>query len=223
MSTPRLFGKVGGRASGLARERRAAFRRAEVLCLLQAGMSPGDCGRALGVTLRTIYRDMSELDESRQLTRELIEDAGLDADDLHITLSKMHDADLSDIVENPEAPIEQLRFKPIAQWPPIWRQGLAGKIKIIPVAVSDGERTEGGDPQRFRVEVERAELLKILELAAKLKAVDAMASLKPGDTNILVVTAETARKVVSARKRLAAMDDASTIDVSVTDTSRDEP
>jgi hypothetical protein len=165
-------------------------------------MSAWDISVKLGVSYRTVQRDLAETEDARVQVVDLIEDAGLDADDIHITLSKMHDADLADIVENPGDPIEQLRYKPVAQWPAIWRQGLAGKVKVTPVAVLDGQRTPGGDSIGYKVEIERESLLKILELSARLKAVDALQQQKPGDVNVnLTITAQQQR-LDRANKRL---------------------
>ena len=213
-----LADSVGRQISGAVRLRRANARRAEVLALLIAGMSRAEIGRRLGVSPRTVAGDLAMLQDERIQVADIIEDAGLDADDVHITLSKMHDADLADIVENPSDPIEELRYKPIGQWPDIWRQGLAGKVKVTPVTLPEGERTPGGDSVGYKVEVERESLLKILELAAKLRAVDALVQQKAGDVNVLVVTADRARQVQSARKRLGKVIDLPAVP-QVTDTS----
>lgn len=182
------------------------------------GMEVGDIARALNVSLRTVQRDVSELEPGAAKVAEIIEDAGLDADDIHITLSKMHDADISDIMEFSPC-LEHAKDTPCActptegrtwtgyyiaphRWPAIWRQGLAGKVKVTPVAIPDGERTPGGDLIGYKVEIERESLLKILDLSARLKAVDALQQQKSGDTNInLTITAQQQR-LERANKRL---------------------
>ena len=212
-----LADSVGRQISGQVRLRRANARRAEVLALLIAGMSRAEIGRRLGVSPRTVAGDLAMLQDERIQVADIIEDAGLDADDVHITLSKMHDADLADIVENPGDPIEQLRYKPIGQWPDIWRQGLAGKVKVTPVTLPDGERTPGGDSIGYKVEVERESLLKILELAARLKAVDALVK-QHGDTTINVSITAQQQRLDRARKRLEQVIDLPAVP-EVTDTS----
>jgi len=154
----------------------ARVRQQQVLALHIAGLNQREIARKLEVSHRTVFRDLSEIEDAQVRVEEIIEDSGIDAQDLHITLSRMHDADISDIVENPEDPIEQLRYKPVAKWPAIWRQGLAGKVKVTPVTIPDGERTPGGDSVAYKIEIERESLLKILELSAKLKAVDALSA-----------------------------------------------
>ena len=170
------FSHDGGKASGAARQRMARVRQQQVLALHIAGLNQREIARKLEVSHRTVFRDLSEIEDAQVRVEEIIEDSGIDAQDLHITLSRMHDADISDIVENPEDPIEQLRYKPVAKWPAIWRQGLAGKVKVTPVTIPDGERTPGGDSVAYKIEIERESLLKILELSAKLKAVDALSA-----------------------------------------------
>ena len=150
ITTPSQAGQIGGEY----RRRAAAKRKERVLMLHCAGMSQKEIAKQLHITWRTVYRDLAEIQDARVEVEQIIEDAGIDAHDAWLTLSRMHDADLSDIVLNPDAPLEELRYKPIAQWPAIWRQGLAGKIRITPVAVSDGERTEGGDTVRYKIEIE---------------------------------------------------------------------
>jgi hypothetical protein len=219
---PGLAGTVnaiaGGQISGQVRLRRANARRAEVLALLIAGMSRAEIGRRLGVSPRTVAGDLAMLQDERVQVADIIEEAGLDADDVHITLSKMHDADISEIMEFEPCldhgkdtacactPVELRKWTGYYlaphRWPEIWRCGLAGKIKTTRVPIPDGQRTPGGDQVAYRVEIERESLLKILDLASRLRAVDALVQQKAGDVNVLVVTADRARQVQSARKRL---------------------
>lgn len=172
-----------------------------MLALTVAGFSVKEIAVKLGVCTRTVYIDIANQAQNFELIESALEDSPIDAGDIHARLSQMFDADLADICLNPEAPIEQLRFKPIAQWPFVWRKGLAGKVKIIPVTLPDGQRTPGGDPTSYRVEIDRADILKILELSAKLRAVDAMVKNDAPELHVHL-PAETARKVVSARRRL---------------------
>ena len=219
ITTPSQAGQIGGEY-----RRRAAVKRKErVLMLHCAGMSQKEIAKQLHITWRTVYRDLAEIQDARVEVEQIIEDAGIDAHDAWLTLSRMHDADLSDIVLNPDAPLEELKYKPIAQWPAIWRQGLAGKIRITPVAVSDGERTEGGDTVRYKVEIERADLLKIIELAGRLKPVDAFVKQQQADVNITVVTADEARRVAGARRRLALAEGSDIIDVSPAPEATSDP
>lgn len=206
------FSRRGQAASAASRALRAEARRQQVLALHVAGMKGAEIARMLGVSKRTVYGDLGAMQDTRIRLEEVIEDAGIDAADIHLTLSKMHDADLADIAENPNAPIEQVRYKPIGQWPAIWRQGLAGKIKLTPVTLPDGERTPGGDQVRYRVEIERADILKILELAARLKAVNAMVQ-PNGDTNINVTISANEQRLERARKRLKKAGEAEVVEI----------
>ena len=55
------------------------------------------------------------------------------------------------------------------------------------MAIPDGQRTPGGDSLGYKVEIERESLLKVIEMAAKLKAVDALAQGKTVETDQSVV------------------------------------
>ena len=188
---------IGGiQAAAISRQARQDVlqrRQARVLALHATGMTRREIGNRLGCGERTVYRDLCEIQDARIEIDDILAARLLDGDDLHDTVTAMHDADLADIVSNPDAPIEELRYKPIGQWPAVWRRGLAGKVRITPVAVADGERTSGGDPVMYKIEVERESLLKIIELAGRLKPVDAFVAQKAGDTNVVVITAEQQR------------------------------
>ena len=194
--------------SQVARRALAKQRQQRVLALHSAGMGVVEIADRLNISRRTVHRDMTEMAVAIVESQQILEDAGIDAEDAWQTLTKMHDADLADIVENPDAPITQLRYKPIAQWPDIWRRGLAGQVQITPVSIPDGERTPGGDEVRYKVEIKRESLLKILELAGKLQSVDAFVKQQAGDVNVLVVTAEQQRvsRLERAKQRLAVRD-----------------
>lgn len=177
MSTVQEFSRIGGKESGIARTRAQHRRQQQVIVLHTAGLSNAEIARRLDVSQRTVWRDLADTQDQRVRAEEIIEDCGLDATDVHITLSRMHDADLADIIVDPSAPLEQIEYKPIAQWPAIWRQGLAGKIKLTPqsvVAVDADGKTR--DVTSYKIEIERDSLLRILELSAKLKAVDALST-----------------------------------------------
>ncbi len=187
-----------GVLSGIARRKNAERRTASVIALYVAGLSFAEIGEKLGVSPRTVSNDLVNHYDQMQSINGLLEDSPIDADDLHIRLSQMFDADIADIID-PDTNC----YKPIHQWPKIWRQMLTGsELKEIFEHSKDG----GGaswDKIGEVVKIRFVDQMKVLELAMKHKAVDAMVQQKAGDTNILVVTAETARKVTGARARLA--------------------
>lgn len=164
--------ELSDRAS-IARQKAAKLRQEHVLALYIAGMTVTDIAKRLEVTRRTIYHDLAEVEDTRVRVEGIIEDAGIDPHDVWITLSKMHDADLAELFD---ADNELL---PVAKWPRIWRQGLAGEIAVETDA-------EGG--KKFKVK--RESLLKTLELAGKLKQVDAFVKAQvdaPRDVTLTVV------------------------------------
>lgn len=173
------FAVKGADASALARSRTQTIRRARILALHVAGLSQIDIARKLGVSARTIQRDCATFEEPLVFIDELLENEGLDGHDVHMTLTDMHDADLADIIVDPSVPITEIEYKPIEQWPAIWRRGLAGKIRITPINERSKDGVQAGESKSwdrtgYKVEIERESLLKILELSAKLKQVDAL-------------------------------------------------
>ena len=147
--------------------------------------------------------------EIERLQAELVQhtlDVGLiDAAEIHDYLTEAIRADMRDIRN------EDGSYKPQSEWPPIWgRMMEAGdcEIEYESVRSYDGEDTEGrggwetGGVVR-KVKLKFSSRAKLLELAMRHKGVNAMAEQKQGDINIVVVTAEKARQVAAAKKRLA--------------------
>ena len=66
--------------------------------------------------------------------------------------------------------------RPIREWPKIWRQGLAGEVTIEDMM----ERSKDGGEKSWdktggkKIKIKRESLLKIIELAARLKSVSAL-------------------------------------------------
>lgn len=131
--------------------------------------------------------------------QELIVQATLvDARKLHVRWSEMFNADIGDIMG------EHGHYKPIHEWPKIWRQMLSGcDVKELFEHSKDGEGASW-DKIGEVVKIKFIEQSKLGELIGRHKAVDAFVAQKQGgDVNVLIVTAEKARQIVSARKRLA--------------------
>ena len=169
------FNSVGGKLSGESRNRAARRRQEQVIALHIAGLTRAEIGRRLDISARTVFRDLAEVGEQIQAAEQIIEDCGIDAHDVWITLSRMHDADISDILDDAG------EVRPIREWPAIWRQGLAGEISIEPVMERsrDGGKDSWDKTGAHRIKIKRESLLKIIELAAKLKSVDGFAQPTP--------------------------------------------
>ena len=217
MITPsKLFSMNAGRDSGVSRTIAQHKRRQQIIGLHVAGLKLAEIARRLNVSERTVWRDLAAVEDERIQVENIIEDCGIDAHDVWITLSKMHDADLADVLEplhlnacrqsgidiaagntsdsdisatdtavdvvtqdvtmcsgcNPRVG----EVRPIREWPKIWRQGLAGEVTIEDMM----ERSKDGGEKSWdktggkKIKIKRESLLKIIELAARLKSVAAL-------------------------------------------------
>ena len=217
MITPsQLFSMNAGRDSGVSRTLAQHKRRQQIIGLHVAGLKLAEIARRLNVSERTVWRDLAAVEDQRIEVENIIEDCGIDAHDVWITLSKMHDADLADVLEplhlnacrqsgvdiaardtvdsaisatdtatdvvtrdvticsgcNPQVG----EVRPIREWPKIWRQGLAGEVTIEDMV----ERSKDGGEKSWdktggkKIKIKRESLLKIIELASRLKSVAAL-------------------------------------------------
>lgn len=111
--------------------------------------------------------------------------------------------------------------KPREEWTEAMER-LACEVEDISERSHDG--VQAGDSKAWdkigtRVRIRLSDKIKALELLGKHKAVDAFVKQQAGDTNILVVTADTARKVVGARKRLEKVIDVTPLPVDCKDST----
>lgn len=148
------------------------------------------------------------VDEASQALAEIRYDQCLiDAVEIHEYLTDAIRADWADI-QNDDG-----TFKPLSEWPEIWRRMKEkGEVEVEEASVRshDGKDTDGlGGWEKSgktvtKVKIAFGSKVKLLELAMKHRAVNAMVDQKAGDVNLnlVVVTAEKARQVVNARKRL---------------------
>ena len=128
----------------------------------------------------------------------------IDAIEIHEYLSDALRADMRDIRNDDGS------FKPQSEWPEIWgRMMEAGDVEVEYASERshDGatkDKAGGWDVkgQVQKVKLKFASRVKLMELAMKHKGVDAMVQQKQGDVNVVVVTAERAREVSAAKKRL---------------------
>ncbi len=102
-------------------------------------------------------------------------------------------------------------FLPVTEWPELWRTAMLSGIeveKMFERSKVGGQSSwdEAGTVTKIkresRIAIEK-QITDTLAQIGKHTSVDAWMQTKPGDTNIMVVTADTARKVSSARARLA--------------------
>lgn len=147
--------------------------------------------------------------EVERLQKELVANtlqAGLiDAVEIHEYLTEAIRADVSDIKNDDHS------YKPLSEWPEIWRRLYEeGHIEVETLSDRSHDGATRDKPggwdivgQVTKVKLKFTSKVKLLELAMKHKAVNAMVEQKAGDVNVLVITAEKARQVVGAKKRLA--------------------
>jgi len=115
---------------------------------------------------------------------------------LHERWSEMFQADIADIMTTHGS------YKPIHEWPKVWRQMLTGlDVKELFEHSKDGQGASWdkiGEVVKLKFMAQK----DLGELLGKHKAVDAFVATKQDTTNILVVSAEQARKVSRSVDRL---------------------
>ena len=144
----------------------------------------------------------------------------INAVEIHEYLSDALRADMRDIRNDDGS------FKPQSEWPDIWgRMMEAGDVEVEYASERshDGatkDKAGGWDVkgQVQKVKLKFASRVKLMELAMKHKGVDAMVQQKQGDVNVVVVTAERAREVSAAKKRLERVIPVSALPLPVVDT-----
>ena len=165
-----IIGAVkAGERSGAARLKLADKRRQSIIALHTAGLTLTEIAKRLNISYRTVQRDVRELSETLERVDELLEDVPVDAEDLHIRLSQMFDADYADIVDEQTG-----AFKPLHRWPKIWRQMLTG----VDVKELMERSKDGGDASWDKigelVKIKFADQLKVIELLMRHNAVGAL-------------------------------------------------
>ena len=176
------------------------------------GESRADALRFAGLPAWMRTRELKEVEAmveeaSKALAEVQFEQCLIDAVEIHEYLTDAIRADWADI-ENDDG-----TFKPLSEWPEIWRRMKEKgdiEVEVERVRSHDGEDKEGlggwetsGKVVR-KVKIGFASKAKLLELAMKHKGVDAMVKPEAGDINVnLTVTAERSREVLSARRRVS--------------------
>ena len=192
------------------------YRDARYISARLAGKSIHDSAVHAGFT-GWMVRDASRIVETveikaeiERLRGELIAhtlDAGLvDTAELHQYASDALRSDISDI-KNPDH-----SFKPLDEWPLIWRQMAEGgdlEIETASERSHDGatrDKAGGWDVtgQVTRVKYKFGSKRRWAEFLAKLKPVDALVQPAQPDINVSIsISAERQRQVAGARKRLS--------------------
>ena len=179
--------------------------KSERKALLAAGFSPGLAKNPSYVVTDEMREEVERLQAA--LVENTLEHALIDATELHEYLTDAIRADLADILDDDH------NYKPLSEWPLIWRQMYEGgdlEVEFASERSHDGEDKDGAGGwdhvgKIVKVKYRFASRRAMIELAMKHKGVDAM--IQPGSTtinnnNLMVVTAEKAREVMAAKKRL---------------------
>lgn len=196
ITSPTVAGQIGNTVKRL----HVLHRQRRVIGLRQSGMTRDEISKQLGVSLRTVFRDLEECAGDVEVIDELIQDSCVTAEDAHLKLSKMFDSRIQELFD------DEWKILPKSQWPePFKSWGLLTEIKVEDVMVQDADgdgstwKKSGGK----RVTVKGPDVHKTIELAMKHKAVDAMAAQKTNVDLQVTVSADRARQVAADRKRLA--------------------
>lgn len=199
---------MGSQGKMTYREARYVQARINGACEYDALRGAGFTHHLAAHPARIVTDEMRE--EVARLQAELVKhtlDVGLiDAQEIHEYLSDALRANVRDILN------DDMTYKPLSQWPEIWQRMYEGgdlDIETKSVRSHDGEDKDGKGGWDntgtviTKVKCRFPRKAELLKLTMMHKGVNAMVEQKQGDVNIMVVTAETARKVIGAKKRLA--------------------
>lgn len=124
------------------------------------GRTVAQIAQRLGITERSVYRSLRRSGESySDLVKEELKKDAIDSAMVLTRLSEMFNADIADII-NPETG----SYKPIHQWPAIWRKMLSGAdVKELFERSKDGGGSSW-DKVGELVKLKFVDPLKLLEL-----------------------------------------------------------
>jgi phage terminase small subunit len=174
-----------------------AAKLAKGLTQTQAAIEAGYTPKAAEVTGSRLASNVKIKARRDELRVRIVEKTTFDA-------AKLLDrcAELVDLT------VEDFKTIPRDQWTPAMKRWACDEEPVM-MRSQDGEQkgdSKSWDQVGTRVKIRVSDKLKALEMIAKHKTVDAFVSQKPGDINIVVITAERARQIGTAIKRLEAYD-----------------
>jgi len=201
-------------------------RDQSIIALRAMGLTVKQIAARLKLSDRAVYMALRRVQPAQEVIVDELKRDPVTAELILTRLSDMFNADIGDIIEprlvecapcssqaevfcclkcrdtgemaNPKAG----SYRPIHDWPAVWRRMLSGsEIKELFEHSKDGEGASW-DKIGELVKIKFIDPLKLLELAMRHKGVDAM--VKQGDTNIVIITPEQQRqaRLKRAQQRL---------------------
>lgn len=167
----------------------------------EAAVSAGYSRKSASQTASYLVKKPEILARVSEINARIVEKSEWDAARVLIRLGEQAEADILELHN------EDGSFKPVKDWPIVWRRMIQGmKVKREKVRSKDG--VQAGDSKAWDetgaeiLEIKFIDRLDNLKLLGQHKAIDAFVQQKQGDVNVLVVTAEKAREIAGARTRL---------------------
>jgi len=191
--------KEAGRRSGKSRRTKAEKRRDTVLALHASGLGNAEIAKRLSVSLRTIQRDLGGLEETLDSVDEALAGNPVSAGDLHLRLTDLLNLDVADLLR------DDGKYKPVKQWPRLWRQ-----LFVVPEVREIFERSKDGGASSWDqvgtvTKLSRLpDILKVIELAARLKTVDAFKQGNDAKEVASEIMSEIDIRIAEGRKRAVA-------------------
>lgn len=191
---------LGNERSQAVRQLQAAHRQASVLALHISGFNRSEIAKKLDVSVRTIIRDLAEIDDQRVRVTEILEDSPINAMDIHIRLTEILDADFADIIDEVTN-----SFKPLHSWPRVWRQMLTESDVRELFERSKDDGGSSWDKIGEVIKIKKVDYLKAIELAGRLKTVDAFVRQNGNDAGEIAgeVMNEIDKRIAAGRQRAA--------------------
>jgi phage terminase small subunit len=162
--------------------------------LLKAGFPVWNAEHATSIITEEMRAEIAA--KTKELVERTLEVGLIDAQEILEQLTDELRGDVADLYD------EEGNLKPVHDWPMWARQGGIEFIDEPNMVHSADEGGASWDQMGRRIKILGRNRAKTRELAMKHKGVNAMVEAKQGDVNITIVTADQARRVVDAKKRL---------------------
>lgn len=207
-----MYPSDAGKRSGMIRAERVAARDQIVIALQAQGRSIPEIAARLGISSQAVYKGMRRRLPAVDIQIQELQRESVTSEMVHGRLSEMFHADIADIIEPPLLPRggenpRAGRYRPIHEWPVIWRKMLSGAdVKEIFEHSRDGKGASW-DKIGEVLKLKFADPLKLIELLGRHTKVAAFADHSTVD---VTVNDRIAARLTEAR-RIAAQIESSEI------------